>query len=94
MKWLQKVFAVCIREAWIVEVDFGNPGYAAEKDIFKAWLRCGSHRDCIAITAKARRNPEHIDFDEGWSITRRRVANHWAVPVCDFCGGDLGWRRL
>jgi hypothetical protein len=57
-----------IREARIVKIYFGNPGYAAQKDILETGLGGSSHRDRIAIAAKAGRNPEHSDFGEWWSL--------------------------
>ena len=57
MKRFQEVFTVGIGQAWIVECYFGNPGYTAEKDILETWLRSRSHRNRVAITAEACRNP-------------------------------------
>jgi hypothetical protein len=76
MKRLQEVFAGLVGEAWIMEIYFGNPGYATEKNILEAWLRGRGHGNGIAVTAKSSGNPEHIHFGEGWRITRWMVARH------------------
>src|ERR1700747_2474701 len=87
MKRLQEIFAVGIRETWIVEIFFGNPGHTHEKNILEARLRARRHGYCIPTTTKARRNPEHIDFcwllqmNRGFRMCPTRVIHNWTRTV-------------
>jgi hypothetical protein len=89
MKRLQEVFAVGIRETWIVEIYFGNPGYATEKNVLEAGLGCGGHGNGVAITAKAGGNPQHVDFGEWYGVTLGRLARHSGDSGGERCRGDV-----
>src|ERR1700691_1356531 len=62
MKHLHELFTIFVSEEWIMQFDLGNKRQRAENKVFKTWLRRRSHGDCVAVTAKAGGDPQHVDF--------------------------------
>src|ERR1700730_5156325 len=77
MKRRHEVRAIMVGKKWVVEIDLGNPGNCTEDNIFQTRLRGSRHGDCIAVAAKPRRDPEHMDF-----------CNWRCFPLCAFMTGS------
>ena len=65
MKMAHEFFAVVVGQKRIVQMNFGNPGNAAEKNVLDARLRGRGHRDGVSVAAEAGGDPENVNFIYG-----------------------------
>ena len=57
MEALQEFVAVFKGEKWVMEINLGNPGHAAQDNVFDTRLRGRRHGDGVAVASEPRRNP-------------------------------------
>ena len=62
MKHLHELFAVFVSKKWIMQFDLGNKRERPEHKLFETRLRRRGHGDRVTVAAKARSDPQHIDF--------------------------------